>query len=382
MTLEQKMQEIEDQLIQRYKYLLLEAQQYKKPEREMTIFDTALKNHHENPITELLAFFLNPNNKHQLEDCFYQGLITALKQYEQFQDFEFGEFKQLSTQQVTTQGKFIDLWVETDNALIIVEVKVYHHHNNPFKEYEAWANKKIDHQKRQDQEKRLISIVLCPNGKCTIANWLGLSYTQLATSTRKHVSQYAFNQTLNKWAVFAREFLLHLESFNHLLDIDMSRLNFVVDNMYKIQELIELKQSVFQDIVRHINTQLKIALGENYQPEVKEKNWRSGPAFYLSGLNWKDASSSILYLRLNDKPMSCSVRMYVHKPTSELRERIKELLDESKYLLTSEWDEQNGKWWCLKWDFSEFDLDTVTNQIIFTHKILNRVELEWKNSAV
>lgn len=376
------MQEIEDQLIQKYKYLLLEAQQYKKPEREMTIFDTALKNHHENPITELLAFFLNPNNKHQLEDCFYQGLITALKQYEQYKDFDFGEFKQLSTQQVTTQGKFIDLWVETDNALIIVEVKVYHHQNNPFKEYEAWANKKIDHQKRQDQEKRLISIVLCPNGKCTIANWLGLSYTQLATSTRKHVSQYAFNQTLNKWAVFAREFLLHLESFNHLLDIDMIRLNFVVDNMYKIQELIDLKQSVFRDVIRHINTELQIALGDDYRPEVKEKNWRSGPAFYLSGLNWKDASSSILYLRLNDKPMSCSVRMYVHKPTSELRERIKELLDESKYLLTSEWDEQNGKWWCLKWDFSEFDLDTVTNQIIFTHKILNRVELEWKNRAI
>lgn len=376
------MQEIEDQLIQRYKYLLLQAQQYKKPEREMTIFDTALKSHHENPITELLAFFLNPNNKHQLEDCFYQGLITALKQYEQYQDFDFGEFKQLSTQQVTTQGKFIDLWVETDNALIIIEVKVYHHQNNPFKEYEAWANKKIDHQKRQDQEKRLISIVLCPNGKCTIANWLGLSYAQLTTSIRQHVSQYAFNQTLNKWAVFAREFLLHLESFNHLLDIDMGRLNFVIDNMYKIQELVNLKQSVFRDVIRHINTELQIALGDDYRPEVKEKNWRSGPAFYLSGLNWKDASSSILYLRLNDKPMSCSVRMYVHKPTSELRERIKELLDESKYLLTSEWDEQNGKWWCLKWDFSEFDLDTVTNQIIFTHKILNRVELEWKNSAV
>ena len=80
--------------------------------------------------------------------------------------------------------------------------------------------------------------------------------------------------------------------------------------------------------------------------------------------------------------MSCSVRMYVHKPTSELREQIKEFLGDSKYLLSGEWNEQNGKWWCLKWDFSEFDLDTVTNQIIFTHKILNRVELEWKNRAI
>jgi hypothetical protein len=52
------MAELDDKELQRYENLLLKAQQYKIPEREMTIFDTALKNHHENPITELLSFFL------------------------------------------------------------------------------------------------------------------------------------------------------------------------------------------------------------------------------------------------------------------------------------------------------------------------------------
>lgn len=373
------MQNLKDQDIQKYENLLLKAQKYKKPEREMTIFDTALKNHHENPITELLAFFLNPNDKHQLGDCFYQGFITALKKYKQYQDFEFGEFKQLSTQQVTDQGKFIDLWMETDTALIIVEVKVYHHQNNPFKEYEAWANKKIEYQNRQDQEKRLITIVLCPNGKCAIEGWLGLSYTQLTTSIRQHVSQYAFNQTLNKWVVFARDFLLHLDSFNHLSDIDMNRLNFVVDNMYKIQELIDLKQSVFKEVIDHINKELQIKLGEKYLPEVKDSTWaKNDPVFLFRGRNWKDASYSILHLRINDNPMSCSVRMHIQNPTIEIREQIKSLLEESKYLLTNEKDEQNGKRWCLQWNFPEFDLDKVTSHIIFTHQILNRVELEWK----
>ena len=73
------MYEIEDQLIQKYENLLLKAQQYKKPEREMTIFDTALNNHHENPITELLAFFLNPNEKHGMGSSFYNGFIEAIK---------------------------------------------------------------------------------------------------------------------------------------------------------------------------------------------------------------------------------------------------------------------------------------------------------------
>ena len=75
------MQDLDDLLVNKYENFLLKAQKYKMPEREMTIFDTALKNHHENPITELLAFFLNPNEKHQLGNSFYQGFMTALKQY-------------------------------------------------------------------------------------------------------------------------------------------------------------------------------------------------------------------------------------------------------------------------------------------------------------
>lgn len=247
---------------------MLQAQQYKKPKREMTIFDTALKNHHENPVTELLAFFFNPNEKHQLEDCFYQGFIAALKQYKQYKDFSLESLKETFYSAGDRSRETLIYELETDTALIIVEVKVYHHQNNPFKEYEAWANKKIEYQNRQDQEKRLITIVLCPNGKCAIEGWLGLSYTQLTTCIRHHVSQYAFNQTLNKWVVFRPRVLTiqHLESFNRLLDIDMSRLNFVVDNM-QIQELIGLKQSVFQEIIAHINKE-RIELGETYQPEV------------------------------------------------------------------------------------------------------------------
>ncbi len=34
------MVELEEQLIQKYENILLKAQQYKTPEREMTIFDT------------------------------------------------------------------------------------------------------------------------------------------------------------------------------------------------------------------------------------------------------------------------------------------------------------------------------------------------------
>lgn len=51
------MAEIEEQFIQKYENILIKTQQHKTPEREMTIFDTAVNNHYENPITELLDIF-------------------------------------------------------------------------------------------------------------------------------------------------------------------------------------------------------------------------------------------------------------------------------------------------------------------------------------
>lgn len=137
------MQNLHGQDIQKYENILLKAQQYKIPEREMTIFDTALKSHHENPITELIAFFLDPNEKHGLKSSFYDGFIETIKQYEEYSEFEFGEVLQVVTQQITDKGKFIDLWFETDTALVVVEVKVYYPQNNPFPEYIRWANKTL-----------------------------------------------------------------------------------------------------------------------------------------------------------------------------------------------------------------------------------------------
>lgn len=137
------MQDLDDQLINKYENLLLKAQKYKMPEREMTIFDTALKNHHENPITELLAFFLDPNEKHGLGSSFYNGFIEAIKYHEKYSEFEFGEILKVVTQHSTDKGNRIDLWFETDTALVIVEVKVHHIQNNPFNDYVSWGNKTL-----------------------------------------------------------------------------------------------------------------------------------------------------------------------------------------------------------------------------------------------
>jgi len=377
------MSEIEDYLVQKYENILLKSQQYKMPEREMTIFDTALKNHHENPITELLAFFLDPNDKHNLGDSFYNGFIASIKASEKYQDFDFGGFLNLSTQQITDNGKFIDLWFETDTALVIVEVKVYHDQNNPFKDYVTWGKKKLKelngkNKKDLSLQKELITIVFCPNGECYTDGWLGLSYRNLTTEVKNQLGAHILQNPLNKWGIFARDFLLHLDSFIDLLETNMESLKFVVDNMQKIQELVKLRDDVYQEIIDHINNKLQVALGEEYEPNVRRHTWDGTPALRFIGNNWKDWSDTVLNLHIGDHPLSCSVSLFIQHPTEEIEKKVKQYLAKGIYSQTQPWYEQKDQFWCMRWEIAQFDLDEVTKQIVFLHKILNRAELEWK----
>lgn len=380
------MQNLDDHLIQKYENLLLKAQKYKVPEKEMTIFDTALKNHHENPITELLSFFLNSNEKHGLGSSFYNGFISSLNATEEYADFDFGQFLELSTQQTTDKGNRIDLWFETDTALVLVEVKVYHYQKNPFPDYAAWGRKRLKEinqsckKEESSFEKQLVTLVLCPDGKSYADHWLGLAYNDLTSEIRTALAHDFFKNSLNKWGVFARDFLLHLDSFVDLLETNMESLNFVVHHMQQIQQLVELRENVYQEIIDHINNELKTTLGEDYEPIVKWHTWGdSHPAIRFSGNNWKDKwTDTTLNLHISKNPMSCSIHIHVENQTDEIIKKLKHYLKKGLSSPTEPWYERNQRFWCMKWDFDEFNLHEVTKFIVFTQGALNKVETEWK----
>ena len=230
---------------------------------------------------ELLSFFLDPNEKHGLGASFYNGFISSLNATEKYADFDFGQFLELSTQQTTDKGNRIDLWFETDTALVVVEVKVHHHQNNPFPDYVSWGKKRLKEinqsikKEEYPVEKKLVTLVLCPQGECYADHWVGLAYNDLTSEIRIALAHDIFKNPLNKWGVFARDFLLHLDSFVDLLETNMESLNFVVDHMQQIQELVKLREGVYQEIIDHINNEFIDAFHTvfDYPLRSDEKIW-------------------------------------------------------------------------------------------------------------
>lgn len=377
--------EIDDNLIQRYENLLFKSQKYLIPEKEANIFDTAYGNYYENPTTELLAFFLNPHEKHNLQDSFYKGFVEALRQKDEFEDFDFGDFVEISTQQKTDKGGIIDLWIQTDRALIIVEVKIYHHQNNPFKQYTAWGRKKtrlIQKQNKEqgisDEDIKLVQVVLCPDGRCQVDDWQGLSFTELTDSVKSSIARYTLENPINKWIVFAREFILHLKGFNELLETNMDSIKFVIDNMNQIQNLVDLQKQVYEEIIEHINVALKNDIGEDYEPYNQRHTWSGTPALRFANNNWESHSDSVLNLHVYNMPMSCAVNMYIENPTDEILTKVKKILSKGGFGSYDDWFESNKRYWGASWNFSSFDLEKVTQIIIRNQNLLHLIETEMR----
>lgn len=250
-----------------YKQLLKNAKKYKIPPREKTFFDTAIRNHYENPTTELLEFFLNPTESHNLGDLFWKGFCDVLQQEESLSKLDIGNIVKLEREYVTHQGNRIDLWMETDTCLILLEAKIYHHQNNPFQDYIQFAQFK-----NQSKNKQIIGVIVSIAGKSESKGWFGLSYQQIVNSTRPYLAEQMLTNPMNKWNLFAREFLLHLESYYRIKNLDMNRVQFILDHYKEIEDLQKLRTNTISEVVDNLSQQLNERI-DGYESENKYESW-------------------------------------------------------------------------------------------------------------
>lgn len=188
--------------LETYKELLNKFKSLDIVTKELTLFDVGARGHFENPTTELLSFFLDSGKSHGLDNCFFNGLqeVVTSKGFSK----GLGALTSVETEVSTAKGNRIDLLIETEDALIIVECKIYHWQNNPFDDYTSYGEQRIrDNKKNDEQEKSLVKLVLCLNGRTddVIKNngWHGISYQDLVKVIEPHLSRALLDNPYNKW---------------------------------------------------------------------------------------------------------------------------------------------------------------------------------------
>lgn len=133
-----------EKIIQEFKQI-----QFPKGQRKSFIEIMGL-NHLESVSSKTLAFFLDSNQNHNLEDLVLGALLKLAGKKINYQLHS----KNVILEKRTEKGR-IDLWIETSEFIIVIENKINHHaDNNPFDDYISHA------QKNNSDGKELIFILL------------------------------------------------------------------------------------------------------------------------------------------------------------------------------------------------------------------------------
>jgi hypothetical protein len=350
--------------------LLKQAQRFAPLEREMSIFSIAGRGYFENPTTDLLAFFLDPAKGHGLGDCFLSALLGCLPDTEQLT----ASLRRPPQREVTTpQGNRIDLLLRGDDWDLVLENKIFHGQVNPFEDYERYAKTKLG-----ENGRRVLYTILSPSGKSVKQSWHGLSYSQLIMAIRLQLGQRVMTQPLDKWQVFAREFLLHLENITVEQAMDAKAVSFVFDHLHQINKLTKLKEQVINILDKKILDRLDVEV-PGYQRATRRHNWENGPVLRYYSSNWSTRSDVALYLSGAKEQMTPHVRVYLFAMTTELEERGRQLFFDNECKI---WHENNRSILAIDWRMDSYKEDEVLSRVTEKMRLLMQFESEIRTSVI
>lgn len=347
--------------IEHFAHLLEKSRQQVPPPREETIFEQGARGHFENPITDLLGFFLDPSGTHGLGECFLRALLACLAE----NDLKSSGLIESPAREVRTEmGNRIDLILQGTGWTLILENKIGHTQGNPFSDYEDYARKRFN-----DPATRLLYAVLSPSGESARSGWKGISYRQFIESVRQELSGVFMAKPFDKWHAYARDLLLHLENLTTERLMDDSALNFIFDNLHSIEDLNRLKEQALSAFDERIVSAFCSRV-EAYEECKTRHKWGHGPALRYANNHWEWSSSVLLYLNCESAALVPQVFVYVVVDSPEIADRARTLFADAIH----HWPESKGRIAGFRWDLPAFDEQAVIDTLCEKMKRLDHFE--------
>jgi len=333
--------------------LLVNAKGLKKPKAEKTVFSIGGRGHYENPVTDLLAFFIDPNEEHGFNTLVLESLLEAIGKSDLLP--MLGEPPQREV--VTQNGNRIDLLLKSDDWILVVENKIRHFVSNPFDDYQNFTDTNENRSKKKVYV--LLSIVKedAPDGY-----WISLTYANFLAVLKSKIGEALISSGYNKWHVILREFIINLE--NEIGDSPMhkKRISFVKDNYEEIQNLINIRD----EYLNSLNSNGIRALNEVSDGALcRRHNW--GPEgialrFYLE--QWGGKTNVAWVLRPDG---TFDINIYVYDIANEDVELLNRHLDKDQY--DKAWVESRGTIQCFQ--LTNVQYDNLENKLKDLAKKLN-----------
>ena len=304
---------------QKYKQLIEEARKLARPAVERNIFSICGRGHYENPISDLLAFFIDSSEEHRFGNLFLSSLFEAAGI-----EPAPGACRPPIREECTDRGNRLDLVVEGDGWLLAIENKIRHQVINPLDDYVEHI---VGRTPSLDEGSRHFVILCAREHKPAPQGWRTVTWRSYVDRIKQNLASRLTEPLNMKWQVIMREFLLNIEQECGDERMKDERIEFIRKNFQATCELEEMRW----EYVRHMKERgcdaLRNASCSN--PYTQEHSWGAdGTALRFLSTDLGPKTNIVLVLRRDGM---LRIQFYVYGVEEAKVTKLKEAIDRDKY---------------------------------------------------
>lgn len=212
------------------------------PKKPKTFLGIARQPHFENVLSNIYAFFLDPNEEHGFDGLFIDALIAVIssklnKQIYPFDISDPEESIEVNREYSTKNNGRIDILLRNPTHAIIIENKIYHVLGNDLNDYRETLVQE------GYKKENIFGIVLSLyNQDSNNRNeFINLTHLELVDELEKSLDSYD-TTTLTKYHHFLRDLIQNIKNLT-LSNMKTAQIDFYLKNSEKIREAANLKEA-------------------------------------------------------------------------------------------------------------------------------------------
>lgn len=253
---------------------------------EETFLSIGGRGYYENPTSDLLKFFLQPNKDHGFGTLFLESLLaaTSWENGSEPQDLTLDSFT-VDREAGTEDHKRIDLLLTGSGWLMLIENKIRHHENNPWESYGQLSKRRA---KPDDQ---VLKLILAPHKGNNPQGWSRVTYDNFLRELSQRLEDHQCSGN-EKWLYFAKDFVLHLQQDLYTRIMNPEEIAFVEEHQQQLAKAVELHKQYR----KHLLTRLPHLVNElGYAERERVESKDSGWAVLVYHPHWKGGHLAWLY---------------------------------------------------------------------------------------
>ncbi len=311
--------------------------------KETTFLEIARQPHYENVISNIYAFFLNPYEKHKLDELFISSLLHLIEKKVRINHLQkqisFSNDFEIEREKGTEGRKRIDLLITDNENVIIIESKIYHELNNPLGTY--WNSKRLP---KVSDEKKIGIILTLWQQNSNNKNYINITHIEWLNEIFKRISDYE-KEASPKFIVFLKDLYQNIKNLTNKMK--EKEIEFYKNNVSKVNKAVDLKFAIRNHIINEVERACglldkKLSLDKISRHKYNQKRLR----YYRSKKDKNLVITVVFEKLLNEKGELYIIVELQHKSIKTIQKKYDEItkdLEETQTLKLNNTFEKTNK---------------------------------------